>query len=237
MACSPVSKAVFFAHTEKKGKQAADALPCAQGMGYKGDVISDREAVFLVLGQLHQQCLAHHSRKLKSIIEIEECEWAKNMRELFHEMITASHEWPGWSGDGVYTGGPDAEQVKDWEARYDDILKAGRDYYCKNPPSRHYLDGHNTRAQLAADKDQVLLFIHNPWIPATNNMAERCLRAHKRELHQSTTFRSSESIDHRCNVASIVQTARLRDMQIYQLLAEILSRSPEQKEPETSDQS
>lgn len=221
VACSPESKAVLLTHTEKKGHEAADSLPCARGSNYPGIVISDREQAFIILGVKHQYCLAHLIRDLQDVFQMEKCSWAEDMISLMREMIRASH---AWLGEDAVCDGPTENQVIDFETRYDAILKAGRDYYCQKPPSKHYLDGYGMRKLLAEDKEHVVLFLHEPGIPPTNNMAERACRGHKRALHQAVTFRASKSIDDRCDIDSIVQTARLRDTEIFPLLLEILSR-------------
>ena len=221
VACSESAKAVLYTHTKKKGHEAANTLPCRKGSGYEGTVCSDREAAFIKLGETHQLCLAHISRDLQDVISMEKCAWAEALRSLIGEMIDASHTWQG--PDAVCEG-PTEEQVRNWKERYDEILKRGRTYYCENPPTRHYLKGHNLRVELSEEKDKVLLFLHDTRVPPTNNMAERCLRNHKRALHQAVTFRSSTSVDERCDVESIIQTTRLRDMKILPVLTEILSR-------------
>lgn len=229
--CSRWAAAVLFTHTKKKGHAAAKTTPCCAGNGYTGTVISDREAAYTKLGRSHQLCLAHLMRDLQDVIDMEKCAWAEEMYALMGEMTKASH---AWLDTDAADAGPSDQQVQAWEARYDAILQRGRDHYCSNPPTRHYLDGHNLRKQLADAKEMVLLFLHDTRVPPTNNMAERCLRMHKRALHQAVTFRSAQSIDERCDIDSVIQTARLRDMKIFPLLTSILARSASENDEEPS---
>lgn len=217
-ACEAIH-AVYYAHTQKKGKAAADSLPCAAGLGYDGTVISDREPAYKVLGRWHQLCLAHLLRDLQSVMEMEKDRlWPKEMADLFREMIHASHQW-------TPEAGPTDEEVRSWEQRYDEILMKGRAEYCQNPPTADYLEGHNLRAALAEASEQVLRFLHDPSIPPTNNAAERLLRIHKRALHQKVTFRSSESIDNWCAFMTVVMTHYMRGENLCDVITEILERS------------
>lgn len=223
VACSRQAKAVLLTHTKHKGGEAADSLPCAKGSGYKGTVVSDEEEAFKGLGTDHQFCIAHMLRKLQSIIEMEpDSEWAREMQTLLREMVHAAKKW---QQDDAETCGPTLGQVRDWEERCDEILRKGRQHYIENPPTKHYLEGHNTRCKLAEDKDKWFLFIHKPNVPPTNNEAERALRTHKRALHQAVTFRSGKSIDDRCTIESVIQTARMRQGTILSTLREVLERS------------
>ena len=74
--------------------------------------------------------------------------WAPDMLKLMQAMIHTSHEC---GGEGL-----SAEQIQEYERRYDEILERGLQEYVKNPPTKHYLKGYGVRKQLAEDKEMVL---------------------------------------------------------------------------------
>ena len=204
----------WYVHSVHKGREAAEKLPCGPGSDFAGVIVSDRESTFLN----HQQCLAHHIRELRGISEMEpNLTWAPDMLKLMQAMIHTSHEC---GGEGL-----SAEQIQEYERRYDEILERGLQEYVKNPPTKHYLKGYGVRKQLAEDKEMVLLFLRNPAVPPTNNDSERCLRGHKRHLHQKTTFRSGQYLDYHCAFLSLATTARKRGSRLYPCLDRIFKKS------------
>lgn len=84
--------------------------------------------------------------------------------------------------------------MKELEAEYRKLLEEARREYEYEPPT-WYKDGYNLYRRLAADPASYLLFLHDPAVPTTNNLAERLLRDCKRKQKQAVTFRSFESMN------------------------------------------
>lgn len=219
--------AAYFSHTKHKGAQAVASLPCAPGLGYEGDGVTDREAAMLKIGIDHQDCLAHYFRELRRIMEVEpDKTWAKDVANLFVEMMRASSEWLRISSEtGEEPKGPTKERAEKWRADLLAALEKGKKQYIEAPPTKYFLKGYNLRYILAERIENVLLFIRKPWIPNTNNEAERMCKRFKRAQHQAVTFRSSESLDDLCAFLTVTATQERKGRPVFPLLLEIMTRA------------
>ncbi len=84
--------------------------------------------------------------------------------------------------------------------------------------------GHNLLLRLRLHKEAVLLFLHNPTVPFTNNEAERDARMMKLRQTISGGFRTSQGADNFATLRTLIGTARKRGWNIL----ETLVRSPTQ---------
>ena len=103
---------------------------------------------------------------------------------------------------------PDAGMVEKYEKRYDEVLRKAKKEYEYIPPSDYYRDGYNLYRRLEEYKENHLLFLHDPRVPATNNEAERLLRNYKRKQQQAVTFRSFDTISQLCQCMSMLVLMR-----------------------------
>lgn len=195
----PEGKALYFAR-EKKGHEGVKGTVTED---YQGILVHDHEATFYSYGTGHQECLAHVLRYLKASMDNEpERTWNKAMHSLVQEMI---HYRNGLQGSPR----PDPEAVPRYEERYMEILETARNEYENIPASKYYKDGYNLFLRMEKYKQEHLLFLHDPRVPATNNETERLLRSYKRKQAQAVTFRSFESIDYLCQCMSMLALMRL----------------------------
>ena len=117
-----------------------------------------------------------------------------------HHLLQEARHYRNSVGSGQK---PSPRKVKELEAGYRKLLEEARREYEYEPPT-WYKDGYNLYRRLAADPASYLLFLHDPAVPATNNLAERLLRDCKRKQKQAVTFRSFESIDALCSSKSVL---------------------------------
>ena len=96
-----------------------------------------------------------------------------------------------------------SEKYRRMEANYRKLLEEAWREYEYEPPT-WYKDGYNLYRRLSADLASYLLFLHDPAVPATNNLAERLLRDCKRKQKQAVASRSFESIDALCSSKSVL---------------------------------
>ena len=191
---APNGDAIYFAR-EKKGHEGVKGTVAED---YQGILVHDHESTFYNYGSGHQECLAHVLRYLKGSIENEPGrEWNKKMRSLVQEMI---HYKNGLSDDEK----PDADNVKEYERRYREILEKAKEEYEYIPPDKYYRDGYNLYRRMEHYMSNHLLFLHDQRMPATNNLAERLLRAYKRKQAQAVSFRSFDSIEFLCQCMSML---------------------------------
>ena len=191
---APNGDAIYFAR-EKKGHEGVKGTVAED---YHGILVHDHESTFYKYGSGHQECLAHVLRYLKGSIENEpDREWNKKMRSLVQEMI---HYKNGLSDDEK----PDADNVKEYERRYREILEKAKEEYEYIPPDKYYRDGYNLYRRMEHYMSNHLLFLHDQRVPATNNLAERLLRVYKRKQAQAVSFRSFDSIEFLCQCMSML---------------------------------
>lgn len=195
---APNGDAIYFAR-EKKGHEGVKGTVAED---YQGILVHDHESTFYNYGSGHQECLAHVLRYLKGSIENEpDREWNKKMRSLVQEMI---HYKNGLSDDEK----PDADKAKEYERRYREILGKAKEEYEYIPPERYYRDGYNLYRRMEKYMSNHMLFLHDRRVPATNNLAERLLRAYKRKQTQAVSFRSFDSIESLCQCMSMLLMMR-----------------------------
>lgn len=123
------------------------------------------------------------------------------MRSLVQEMI---HYKNGLSEKET----PEASKVKEYERRYREILDKAKEEYEYIPPDKYNRDGYNLYRRMEKYMGNHLLFLHDQRVPATNNLAERLLRAYKRKQAQAVSFRSFDSIKSLCQCMSMLFAMR-----------------------------
>ena len=198
---SPGGKALYFAR-EKKGHEGVKGTPVET---YQGILVHDHEATFFNYGTNHQDCLAHIQRQLKDSMENEpDRTWNRQMHTLMREMI---HYRNSLKPGNVC----DKEVIAALEARYDQIVEKAKEEYENIPATEYYKEGYNLSIRMEKYRENHLLFLHNPQVPATNNEAERLLRGYKRKQKQAVTFRSFESIDYLCQCMSMLVMMRQKE--------------------------
>ena len=72
----------------------------------------------------------------------------------------------------------------------------------------------DVRAECEKEK-ALILFLRDPTVPPTNNLAKRCARKYKRKAHQVMSFRGDHGDEHFCNALSILETLKLKKLNLY----------------------
>lgn len=212
--CATPDKAMYFAR-ENKGHKGVKGTPVED---YQGILIHDHDKTFYNYGTGHQECMAHISRYLKDSMENEPgLKWNKQMRELIRKMI---HYHNSLEPENL----PDENLVEEFESDYINILAVAKSEYEYEPPSKYYRDGFNLYKRLDKYMDNHLLFLHEPDVPTTNNLAERLLRVLKRKIKQVMAFRSFESLSNFSSSMSIIAYSKAKNENLYESVAEIFNR-------------
>ncbi len=194
VACSTPDKVAYFAR-ENKGHKGIKDTPIELNPNI---LVHDHDITFYKYGSSHQECLAHVLRYLLDSKENEKnLTWSTKMRELLREMI--HHRKNIDINEDL-----DSDKVKDFEARYVEILNLADKEYEYEPPSKYYMEGFNLNKRLRKYMDSHLLFLHDKNVPSDNNLAERCIRVFKRKQNQVMAFRSFESLDLLCKGLTII---------------------------------
>ena len=77
------------------------------------------------------------------------------------------------------------------------------------------------------DFDDYVLFLRDPSVPPTNNLAERHARKIKRKTHQVISFRSENGFEKFCDGKTIIESARAKGDNLYDALVERFNQSPD----------
>lgn len=209
---------VLYQGRGKKGHEGVKGSPVEL---YQGTVVNDHEATFQSYGTRHQECMVHVERYVRSSIQNEPgLEWN---RQMLGWIKSAIHYYNGRQ-DGIAV---DEGAVAQFEARYDEIMEKAREEYEYEPPSDYFRDGYNLYKRMSEDKEDYQLFLHDPSVPPSNNLAERCGRKFKRKAAQVMAFRSPEGVDYFCDGLSVIQTLKSNGENLYDAVVSRFNKSGE----------
>ena len=165
---------------------------------YHGILVHDHDPTFYHYGSDHQECLAHILRYLKAANQNEpEKQWPKLMFEILSKTIHNKN-----SKIKPFS----KVEINKIYKLYDEAINVAQIEYAEKPPNKYNKEAFNLYKRLERTKENVLLFLYNNKVPATNNESERALRKVVRKKKQMITFRSFNNFDCYCNALSMLST-------------------------------
>lgn len=188
----------------KRGRKAMEEFDIIPRYG--GVLVHDCWSSYLSYDNCsHGLCGSHLLRELTYIIESNGYAWAKNMKQLLQEYCLKVSE----SEDKCLS----EEQYAKLQKRYRNILTRGGKELPPIPKARKgkkgrvaKSDAHNLWERFKKHEIAVLLFAKLPFVPFTNNRAERDLRMGKVKQKVSGCFRTEKYAKAYCRISSYVQT-------------------------------
>lgn len=188
----------------KRGKEAIVDLNIIPRYG--GVIIHDCWASYLSYDHCgHGLCGSHLLRELVFILDSNRYRWAGNMKRLLQETcrIVAKRK------EKCLTD----KEYANLQKRYRNILTRGGKELPEIPPKPKgkrgkmaKSDAHNLWERLKNNEPAVLLFAKDPYVPFTNNRAERDLRMAKVKQKISGCFRRNRYAQAYCRISSYLQT-------------------------------
>ena len=218
---------VVYQAKEKKGKEGVKGTPAEVNQGV---CVSDHEAALIVLGSLHQECLAHVARYLLGSVQNEpNLLWNKLMLAVVFAIIEYRENMkPDEELDPVI--------VADLGKRFYQALEQGKIDYEENPPSKYYRDGYNLWKRMYEKPEEYIRTLYDKRVPPTNNDAERFAREYKRKVKQVMTFRSPEGHSDFCDGLTAIVQLRKKGGSLLDNIANVFNRALNQDSaPNTSN--
>ena len=111
------------------------------------------------------------------------------------------------------------DKIKSLTEKYESILRLAAEEYTQHPPDRNYMDGFNLQKRMRDFQSDHLYFLSHPEVDYTNNISERELRKFKRKQKQAVVLRSDSGGQHICDALTIIETARLQNKNVYDVVA------------------
>lgn len=208
---------VLYQGRRKKGDEGVKGSPVEH---YDGTVVSDHEATFLKRGSRRQECLAHLLRYAKGAAENEPVKtWAVSLDAWIRESVGYWNEVD--SGLTDY----DKKTAEVYIKRFKEIIRTAKEEYDYEPPSKYYKEGYNTYKRMEEKPEDYVLFLRDPSVPPTNNLAERLARQFKRKCHQVMSFRSEEGFDRFCDGLSVMASIKSKGENLFEVMTEIFNQN------------
>ena len=197
-----------------RGNEATDEIGILPE--FKGILCHDHwKAYYAYQNCKHSLCNAHHLRELQAAIDIDKCEWAKQMQDLLCEINDKVNE-----ADGAL----DKVRSAEYRLKYRAILTAGDQETPAPEPQKNKSGSDKKRAKRSKSRnllerlrnfeDDVLRFMEDKLVPFTNNQGENDLRMTKVQQKISGCFRSIEGAKIFCRIRSYILTCQKHGISI-----------------------
>jgi transposase len=173
----------------------------------------------------HTFCKSHLLRELVFLFEQHQQSWAKDLHDLFLEMLRCVNERK--ARDAPFT----EAELDGWYEQYRKILRAGRR---ANPITqeqtrtkrRKQSKEQNLLDRLEGCEDCILAFLWDLRLPFTNNEAERDFRMMKVRVKISGCFRTLEGARRHARIRSYISTVRKHGLPVLEYLGRALNGHP-----------
>ncbi|ANB60766.1 IS66 family transposase [Anoxybacteroides amylolyticum] len=210
------AKVTRYGLHRSRGKQATDDIGILPR--YKGTMVHDAYSVYPMYTEAsHALCHAHHLRELRAYTELYGHSWSKEMSEALLKMKQAVENAGGALPE---------EEVRYWEAVYDELLANGRrelEERCRQGKHEGVRNAQNFIQRLEKRKQEALLFLRKKEVPFDNNQAERDLRMVKVKQKISGTFRQEDDAEAFCVIRSVISTLQKHEKPAWESLQRLLS--------------
>lgn len=220
--CTPLL--TFFSVQLQRGKAAIHAIGILPQ--FTGWLIHDFLSSYLSFENcLHSFCKSHLMRELVFLFEQHAQSWAKDLYELFLELLR-------WVQEQKARDAPVRQaHYQKWQRRYRELLRAGRQ---ANPPTAEQKAGKRCRQskeqnlldRLEGYEGFILAFLWARELPFTNNQAERDFRFMKTRIKISGCFRTLEGAGRHVRIRSYICTLRKHGLPVLDYLRRALDGRP-----------
>jgi len=211
-------KAVLYSAMEKKNIDTLKETGILSA--YCGTLIHDHETALYHFGSRHGECIVHLMRYLKKNTEESNNNWSKELTSLFTNMNVERKR--RIATDSFFN---DAE-ISAYEVSYDCIVQKGCLENEKTSGKYAKKEEKTLLNRLKKYKENHLLFLYDFQVGFDNNMSERDLRKCKNRQKIAGGFRKPTGNEMYCNIMSIIETCKRKEMQIFENISRIFNGSP-----------
>lgn len=214
----------YYKVHDKRGKKATDDIDILTK--FKGTAVHDCWKTYHeYTGCSHSLCCAHILRELNGITELEEQNWAEEMKKL----LLAIKKEVDIACDN--SNALSLDKILEYENKYNEIVKAGvEEDYTKNrelySASRKKSKSLNLLNRLILHNEEILRFMNDFDIPFDNNQAERDIRMTKVKQKISGTFRSTTGADAFTRIRGYVSTVRKQGKSVLDCIRSVFTENP-----------
>jgi transposase len=193
-------------------RRNGDVVRAFQGETRAGTWVSDCYRPQLnAQAERHQICLAHQHRDLQYVIDCEQSAWAQACQQLFRDAIHRAHQ---------------RDRGELWGAAYQATVRK-LEAACDHLVAERLVGAEANRLQtrFREQRAQLLVFLHDPAVPPTNNASEQALR--NSVIHRKVTggLRSDWGAEAHAALATVMDTARKQDRPVLATLQATLGAS------------
>jgi transposase len=220
--CTPLL--TFFSLQRLRGKEAIEAIGIIPK--FTGWLMHDFLSSYLGFENcLHTFCKSHLMRELVFLFEQHDQSWAKELHDLFLEMLQCIQERK--ARDAPLS----QAEYQRWYERYWEILRVGRQANPLTPEQKarkrlKQSKEQNLLDRLEAYDDCILAFLWAWELPFTNNDSERAFRMMKVRLRISGCFRTLEGARRHVRIRSYISTLRKHGLPVLEYLRRALDGHP-----------
>ena len=220
--CTPLL--TFLSIQPGRGKRDLEAIGIIpQFMGW---LMPDFLSAYLAFENcLHTFCKSHLLRELVFLYEQHQQQWAKDLSELFLEMLQCMKDCK--ARDAPLS----QKEFSKWQKKYAEILRAGRQRNPWTAAQRAQKRLKQSKEQNLLDRlegydDCILAFLWEMDLPFTNNEAERAFRMLKVRVKISGCFRTLTGARRHVRILSYVSTLRKQGLPVLKYLRLALDGHP-----------
>lgn len=220
----------YYGVHEKRGQEGMEEIGILPE--FHGTAVHDHWKPYFTYTECdHSLCNAHHLRELEFVSKQYEQPWAEEMSELLKDIWKEVKDTQA----SRHREHLDAETLRRYEARYDEILESG---FRANPPPvedeqqpkkrgrRKQSPPKNLLDRLQKYKPEVLRFMYDFRVPFDNNQGERDIRMVKVKQNVSGSFRTTAGAEQFCRIRGYISTARKHGMNVLDALKRAFEGTP-----------
>ena len=188
---------------------------------FTGILVHDHETALYHFGTGHGECNVHIIRYLRKNSEDSGNSWSEKMITLLREMNRVRKQFIR-EGKKTFSG----QQIEEYEKRYRELIGEGREENKKTKHKYARKDEKTLLNRMEKYMENHLLFLHDFAVPFDDNMSERDLRKAKNRQKMAGGFRKESGQEMYCNILSIIETLKRRDMGILENIKKLFMGTP-----------